>query len=230
MSEQNKQLVRRFFEQIDTGEPAILDEFVAQGYDDHNPPPFPDLPPGIDGARKAFNLALDGFLRLQARSHGSGGRGGQGGHPHQGLWQAHGRLPGHPADEQGRDDGGHRRAPHRRREDRRALVDDRRIRPTSCSSASSSRRVAVRTAGSWSSSCPSGDWRSPPATWPATTPGSPATASPTASTPPSSAGVSSPKASPPMAIPQGDGTVQCLSGDSSTNVQKARGHRGQVRR
>ena len=32
MSEQNKQLVRRFFEQIDTGEPAILDEFVAQGY------------------------------------------------------------------------------------------------------------------------------------------------------------------------------------------------------
>ena len=61
MSEQNKQLVRRFFEQIDTGEPAILAEFVAQGYNDHNPPPFPDLPPGIDGARKAFNLALEGF-------------------------------------------------------------------------------------------------------------------------------------------------------------------------
>jgi len=61
MSEQNKQLVRRFFEQIDTGEPAILDEFVAPGYDDHNPPPFPNLPPGIDGARQAFNLALDGF-------------------------------------------------------------------------------------------------------------------------------------------------------------------------
>lgn len=30
MSEQNKQLVRRFFEQIDTGEPAILDEFVGR--------------------------------------------------------------------------------------------------------------------------------------------------------------------------------------------------------
>ena len=61
MSEQNKQLIRRFFEQIDTGEAGILDEFVAQGYDDHNPPPFPDLAPGIDGARKAFNHALDGF-------------------------------------------------------------------------------------------------------------------------------------------------------------------------
>jgi len=61
MSEQNKQLVRRFFEQIDSGEPAILEEFVAQRYNDHNPPPFPDLPPGIAGADKAFNLALIAF-------------------------------------------------------------------------------------------------------------------------------------------------------------------------
>jgi predicted ester cyclase len=65
LSEQNKQLVRRFFEQIDTGEPAILDEFIAQGYDDHNPPPFPNLPPGIDGARRAFDLALAGFAEFR---------------------------------------------------------------------------------------------------------------------------------------------------------------------
>src|SRR3970040_3049766 len=61
MSEQNKQLIRRFFERIDTGQPDILDDFVAGSYDNHNPPPFPDLPPGIYGARKAFNLALDAF-------------------------------------------------------------------------------------------------------------------------------------------------------------------------
>ncbi|MEX0684080.1 MAG: ester cyclase [Dehalococcoidia bacterium] len=61
MSEQNKQLVRRFFEQIDTGEPAILDEFISQDYDDHNPPPFPNLQPGIAGSHQAFKLALDAF-------------------------------------------------------------------------------------------------------------------------------------------------------------------------
>jgi len=61
MSEQNKQLIRRFFEQIDTGDPAILDTFVARRYDDHNPPPFPDLPAGIAGAHKAFDLALEAF-------------------------------------------------------------------------------------------------------------------------------------------------------------------------
>jgi predicted ester cyclase len=65
MSEQNKQLVRRFFEQIDTGETAILDEFLAEGYDDHNPPPFPNLQPGIDGAHQAFNLALNAFAEFK---------------------------------------------------------------------------------------------------------------------------------------------------------------------
>jgi hypothetical protein len=38
------------------------------------------------------------------------------------------------------------------------------------------------------------------------------------------------RSSPPMAIPQGDGTVQCLSGGSPANIQKARGRRGQVKR
>lgn len=65
MSEQNKQLIRRFFEKIDTGEIGILDEFIDRSYDDHNPPPFPDLPPGIGGAQTAFGLALEGFAEFK---------------------------------------------------------------------------------------------------------------------------------------------------------------------
>ena len=40
-SDQNKALVRRFYEEIDKGNISILDELVAEDYLDHNPPPFP---------------------------------------------------------------------------------------------------------------------------------------------------------------------------------------------
>jgi predicted ester cyclase len=60
MSEENKQLIRRFYQSIDEGDPAILDQFIAPDYDDHSPP-FPDLPPGVAGSRKAFHLALTAF-------------------------------------------------------------------------------------------------------------------------------------------------------------------------
>lgn len=61
MSEENKALVRRFFEAIDTGDIAILDEFLAPDYDDHDPPPFPGLAPGLVGAKQAFQYALNAF-------------------------------------------------------------------------------------------------------------------------------------------------------------------------
>ena len=61
MSEANKELVRRFFEGIDKGDPAVLQEFISQDYDDHSPPPFPDLPAGFAGSRKAFDYALGAF-------------------------------------------------------------------------------------------------------------------------------------------------------------------------
>jgi len=61
MSESNKELVRRFMQRIDTGDPAILEEFISPDYNDHNPPPFPDLPPGLAGSRKAFGDALAAF-------------------------------------------------------------------------------------------------------------------------------------------------------------------------
>ncbi len=60
MSEENKQLIRRFYQAIDDGDPAILDQFIAREYDDHHPP-FPNLPPGAAGSREAFYRALAAF-------------------------------------------------------------------------------------------------------------------------------------------------------------------------
>ena len=50
----NKALVRRFYEEIDKGNIDILDELVAEDYADHNPPPFPGLPPGREGLKQAL--------------------------------------------------------------------------------------------------------------------------------------------------------------------------------
>jgi predicted ester cyclase len=59
--DENKALVRRWMERIDTRDPAVVDELVGEDYQDHNPPPFPDLPSGIAGARQAFAYALAAF-------------------------------------------------------------------------------------------------------------------------------------------------------------------------
>ncbi len=40
-AEQNKALVRRFYEEIAKGNLDAMDELVAEDYVDHNPPPFP---------------------------------------------------------------------------------------------------------------------------------------------------------------------------------------------
>src|SRR5207253_1703099 len=49
-AEDNKSLVRRFYQEIDAGNLDALDELVAEDYLDHSPPPFPGLDaPGREG-------------------------------------------------------------------------------------------------------------------------------------------------------------------------------------
>jgi predicted ester cyclase len=60
--------VRRLFEEIDKGNIGILDELLADDYIDHNPPPFPDLPPGREGVKQAFQLfqqATPGYHHIE---------------------------------------------------------------------------------------------------------------------------------------------------------------------
>jgi ketosteroid isomerase-like protein len=67
-AEQNKALVRRFYEEIDKGNLGILDELVAENYIDHSPPPFPGLPPGREGVKQAFHIfqqATPGYHRIE---------------------------------------------------------------------------------------------------------------------------------------------------------------------
>jgi predicted ester cyclase len=54
-TEENKALVRRFYEEIDKGNLEAMDELVAEDYVDHSPPPFP-CPPGRQGLKEAFKL------------------------------------------------------------------------------------------------------------------------------------------------------------------------------
>ena len=67
-AEQNKALVRRFYEEIDKGNIEILDELLDENYIDHNPPPFPGLGAGREGLKQAFRIfqrATPGFHRIE---------------------------------------------------------------------------------------------------------------------------------------------------------------------
>jgi predicted ester cyclase len=55
-AETNKALVRRFYEEIDKGNLAAMDELVAENYIDHSPPPFPGLSSGRAGLKEAFEI------------------------------------------------------------------------------------------------------------------------------------------------------------------------------
>ena len=55
-TEANKALVRRFYEEIDKGNLAAMDELVAEDYIDHSPPPFPGLSSGRAGLKQAFEI------------------------------------------------------------------------------------------------------------------------------------------------------------------------------
>jgi len=58
-TEENKKLVRRFYEEIDKGNLDAMDELVAEDYLDHSPPPFPGFAPGREGLKQAFRLFWD---------------------------------------------------------------------------------------------------------------------------------------------------------------------------
>jgi len=53
--DQNKALVRRFYQEIDKGNIDAMDELVARDYQNHDPP-FPDLQPGLEGLKQAFRM------------------------------------------------------------------------------------------------------------------------------------------------------------------------------
>ncbi len=67
-TEQNKQLVRRFYEEVDKGNIDILDELVAEDYIDYHPPPFPSMLTGrarLKEEFKIFQKATPGFHRIE---------------------------------------------------------------------------------------------------------------------------------------------------------------------
>jgi len=68
MSAANKALVRRFYEEIDRGDLAAMDELVAEDYVDHSPPPFARSRPGREGLKESFRLfweATPGHHRIE---------------------------------------------------------------------------------------------------------------------------------------------------------------------
>jgi steroid delta-isomerase-like uncharacterized protein len=68
MTEENKALVRRFYEEIDKGNLEAMDELVAEDYVDHSPPPFPGLASGRAGLKQAFELfwkATPGYHKIE---------------------------------------------------------------------------------------------------------------------------------------------------------------------
>jgi predicted ester cyclase len=67
-TQENKALVRRFYEEIDKGNIDVIDELVAEDYLDHNPPPFPQLSPGRQGVKQAFKIfweSTPGYHRIE---------------------------------------------------------------------------------------------------------------------------------------------------------------------
>ena len=69
-TEENKALVRRFYEEIDKGNLDAMDELAAEDYVDHSPPPFP-FPPGREGLKGASSSSgkpRPGVTRSRTRS------------------------------------------------------------------------------------------------------------------------------------------------------------------
>lgn len=53
---QNKALVRRFFEAVDAGDAAAMDELVREDYVDRQTPPIPGMSPGRAGLKGMVEL------------------------------------------------------------------------------------------------------------------------------------------------------------------------------
>jgi predicted ester cyclase len=68
MSEQNKALARRFYEEVITGKDLnVMDELCAVDFVDHNA--LPGQRPGRDGLKDSFGQFLAGFPDLRATVH-----------------------------------------------------------------------------------------------------------------------------------------------------------------
>jgi predicted ester cyclase len=65
-TQDNKALVRRFYEEIDNGNLSIIDELVSKDYIDHNPAPW--FAPGLEGVKQSFKLfaeATPGYHKIE---------------------------------------------------------------------------------------------------------------------------------------------------------------------
>jgi predicted ester cyclase len=60
MSEANKDLVRRWFLEMDQNNPTIVDELIITDYVDHNPP-LPDTAPGREGVKQTNAILRQAF-------------------------------------------------------------------------------------------------------------------------------------------------------------------------
>ncbi len=58
-AENNKALIRRFYQEIDEGNLDAMDELVAENYLDHSAPPFPGIGPGREGLKQSFRMFWD---------------------------------------------------------------------------------------------------------------------------------------------------------------------------
>ena len=73
--EENKAPVRRWMAEIDKADPAIVAQYIADDYVDHNPTPYPGLPEGRDGVRRAFEVALATWSDFRHEIHRQVGEG-----------------------------------------------------------------------------------------------------------------------------------------------------------
>jgi predicted ester cyclase len=60
-TEDNKRLVHRLYEETDKQNFAALDEFFSTDLIDHDPPPIPNLEPGLEGIKQAFKVFATAF-------------------------------------------------------------------------------------------------------------------------------------------------------------------------
>jgi steroid delta-isomerase-like uncharacterized protein len=59
-AEENKALVRHWFEELDQRNFDVIDELLSVDYRDHNPP-LPDLPSGREGVRQSSLMLYSAF-------------------------------------------------------------------------------------------------------------------------------------------------------------------------
>lgn len=58
MTEQNKEIVRRLYEETDRQNVEALDQFFSPDLVDHNPPPIPGLALGVEGIKQTFRMFI----------------------------------------------------------------------------------------------------------------------------------------------------------------------------